>query len=539
VPRADACNALLVYPRFNSNTFCSYEATCDVVGAKYPTGPLGLITVAAMLPPSWSLRLVDCNTEQLRDSDFTWADLVMTGGMLPQQRDTLRIIAAAQSHGKPVVVGGPDATSSPHVYADADFSVLGEAEVVIFEFLQAWAAGAERGVFRAQGAPDIRTSPVPRFDLLKFDQYLYVGVQFTRGCPFNCEFCDIIELYGRVPRGKTNQQILRELDRLYDLGYRGCVDFVDDNLIGSKKRIKEFLPVLTDWLERHDYPFEFTSEATINLADDPQLLQMLKKANFFAIFVGIESPDTDTLIQMQKKQNTRRVFQENIEKIYRAGIFVTAGFVFGFDSEKGSVAPATIQCIEDTSIAVCLTGLLYALPNTQLTRRLFKEGRLHPNHDRVPDDFTDQCTAGLNFDTLRPRQNVRADYRAVIDRIYSPEDYLERVRRVGRQLDCSEKHLQMPLRHIWRDVRSFMRMMWRMGIKNRAMRRHWWRTILDCAFHNPRAFRYVGAMVALYLHLGPFAQFVSRQLTVQIDAIESTTWAPPAAIDVSTRAQAS
>jgi radical SAM superfamily enzyme YgiQ (UPF0313 family) len=538
LPRPATCNALLVYPRFNSNTFCSYEATCDLVGAKYPTGPLGLITVAALLPASWTLKLVDCNTERLEESHLAWADVVLTGGMLPQQRDTLRIIDLAQAHGKPVVVGGPDATSSPHIYAAADFRVLGEAEGVLSEFLQAWAAGVERGQFRANGSPDITTSPVPRFDLLEFDRYLYVGVQFSRGCPFTCEFCDIIELYGRVPRNKTNEQILRELDRLYELGYRGCVDFVDDNLIGNKKRVKEFLPALKTWLEWRDYPFEFTSEATINLADDPQLLQMMKETNFFAIFVGIESPDPDTLVHMQKKQNTRRVFQENIEKIYRSGIFVTAGFVFGFDSEKGAAAAATIQCIEDTSIPVCLTGLLYALPNTQLTRRLSREGRLHPDHDRVTEDgFLDQCTFGLNFDTVRPRQDILADYRAVLDRIYSPEDYLERVRRVGRQLDCSKKRLRMPARHIWRDVRSFARMVWKMGVRDAEVRRHWWRTVLDCALHNPRAFRYVGAMIALYLHLGPFAKFVSNRLTTQIEAIESKQWAPPAPVVVPAAAE--
>jgi len=268
------------------------------------------------------------------------------------------------------------------------------------------------------------------------------------------------------------------------------------------------------------------------------LLLALKETNFFAIFVGIESPDPDTLVQMQKKQNTRRVFQENIEKIYQAGIFVTAGFVFGFDSEKASAGPAAIQCIEDTSIAVCLTGLLYALPNTQLTRRLSKEGRLHPDHDRIPEHgFLDQCTFGLNFETIRPRQDILSDYRAVLDRIYSPADYLERVRRVGRQLDCSKKRLKMPLRHVWRDVRSFSRMVWRMGIKDAEMRPHWWRTVLDCAFHNPRAFRYVGAMIALYLHLGPFARFVSQRLTLQIDALESKTWVPPVPREMAPAAQ--
>jgi radical SAM superfamily enzyme YgiQ (UPF0313 family) len=504
-----------VYPRFNPHSFWNYQATCDLVGAKYPATPLGLITLAALLPASWTLKLVDCNVESLDDRDLAWADLVLTGGMLPQQRTTLALIDRAHAHGKPVVVGGPDATSSPHVYAAADFRVLGEAEDIVGEFLEAWAAGASDGVFVAKGFPDVARSPVPRFDLLSFDRYVHVGVQFSRGCPFNCEFCDIIELYGRVPRTKTDDQMLRELDTLHALGYRGHVDFVDDNLIGNKRRVKEFLARLGRWQERRRWPFEFSTEATINLADDPELLRLMQETNFFAVFVGIESPDTDTLIHMQKRQNTRRVLQASVEKIHAAGIFVNGGFILGFDTERDGVAEGMIRCVEDTAIPVCMIGLLYALPNTQLARRLLKEERLHPNHDRVTsDDDADQCTAGLNFETIRPRARVLADYQIVLDAIYEPSAYFSRVRRVGRRLDCSRKRLRMPPRHLWRDLRSFARMAWRMGVGDAAIRRQWWRTFIDCALHNPRALRYVGAMMALYLHMGPFARFVSRILTV-------------------------
>src|SRR5919204_2394811 len=516
--RPSSCHALLVYPRFNQNSFWNYQATCDLVGAKYPAPPLGLITVAALLPSSWTVRLVDCNAEPLTPTDLAWADVVLTGGMLPQQRNALRVVAAAHRAGKPVVVGGPDVTSSPHVYAEADFRVLGEAEGVIDEFLRAWADGADGGIFQASGFPDVTASPVPRFDLLRFDNYLHVGVQFSRGCPFNCEFCDIIELYGRVPRTKTDLQMLREVETLYRLGYRGHVDFVDDNFIGNKRRVKEFLPLLRQWLDEHGHPFEFTTEATINLADDPRLLELMQQTNFFAIFVGIESPDTDTLLQMQKPQNTRRVLQDSVEKIYRAGIFVNAGFIFGFDSEKASVAPGMIDCIEATAIPVCMTGLLYALPNTQLTRRLLKEGRLYPNHDRaLTDDDADQCTSGLNFLPCRPRHEILADYRAVLQHIYEPGRYFARVARVGRLLDCSVRRFRMPVSHMLRDLRSFVRMAWRMGVKNRAVRPHWWRTVVGVACRNPRALRYVGAMVALYLHLGPFAKFVTDRLTLELN----------------------
>ena len=230
---------------------------------------------------------------------------------------------------------------SPHLYQAANFRVLGEAEGIIDKFVEAWEAGAREGLFEAEKFQiDVTKSPVPRFDLLKFDDYLHIGVQFSRGCPFTCEFCDIIELYGRVPRAKTNAQMLAELDQLYRLGYRGYVDFVDDNLIGNKKAVKAFLPALANWLEARDYPFKFTTEASLNLADDAEFLVLINRANFVGVFVGIENPDTATLIAMRKKQNTRRNIAQSIHKIYAAGLFVTAGFIVGFVLADSGSTPA-------------------------------------------------------------------------------------------------------------------------------------------------------------------------------------------------------
>jgi radical SAM superfamily enzyme YgiQ (UPF0313 family) len=271
-------------------------------------------------------------------------------------------------HGKPVCAGGPDVSSSPHLYAEADFRVIGEAEHIMADFVDAWERGERSGVFTAEKFNiDVTQSPLPRFDLLKFEHYLYIGVQYSRGCPFTCEFCDIIELYGRVPRTKTNAQILSELQALYDLGHRGHVDFVDDNLIGNKKNLRAFMPELRAWQETHNYPFEFSTEASINLADDNELLQAMKDSNFVTVFVGIESPDPDTLVQARKKQNTKRNIPECVHKIYSYGMIVTAGFIIGFDSERGSVAASIIECIEECAIPVCMVGLLYAMPGTQLT----------------------------------------------------------------------------------------------------------------------------------------------------------------------------
>ena len=264
------------------------------------------------------------------------------------------------------------------------------------------------------------TTSIPRFDLLKMEYYEYIGVQFSRGCPFNCEFCDIIELYGRVPRTKTNEQILAELDALLRLGYRGHVDFVDDNLIGNKKSLKRFLPLLKQWQKEHGYPFKFSTEASINLSDDRELLRMLREANFLMIFVGIESPNTDTLILMQKKQNTRRSLAESIHRIYGAGIIVIGGFVMGFDDETDGVTQSMIECINATSIPLSVVGLLIALPNTQLSRRLEKEGRLFRHYEVVKVDDDYQCSMSLNFTPLRPRRDILADYSRVLQTDLQP-----------------------------------------------------------------------------------------------------------------------
>jgi radical SAM superfamily enzyme YgiQ (UPF0313 family) len=510
-------NALLVFPKFNPNSFWNLQAVCDIWGARCPAPPLGLITVAALLPPSWNLRLVNRNAEELTDADLAWADLVMTGGMLPQQDDALEIIELCRRRGKPVAIGGPDAMSSPDTYRHADFLVLGEAEGLIDQFVAAWSAGAEGGVFEGvKFQADVTASPTPRFDLLKFEHYLYVGVQFSRGCPFNCEFCDIIELYGRVPRAKTNEQMLTELDTLYRLGHRGHVDFVDDNLIGNKKALKRFLPALQAWQKQRGYPFQFSTEASMNLADDAELLRMLREANFFLVFVGIESPDTATLISMQKKQNTRRSLADSVHRIYQAGMVVIAGFIVGFDSEGGSVADTMVDCIEATSIPVAMVGLLTALPNTQLTRRLKKEGRLLP----IEHGKGDQCSAGLNFVTLRPRRDVLADFRAVLVSIYDPDAYFQRVRVLGRMLDRPALPGRFSLTMTWRELKGLARLIRRVTFRRTDLGAHFWGAVIDCLRHKPRNLEFVLAMIAFYLHLGTFAQFLIEDLDRQIESLD-------------------
>jgi radical SAM superfamily enzyme YgiQ (UPF0313 family) len=522
---SQACNVLLVYPRFDNPSFWDLTAVCEIVGRRRINPPLGLITVAALLPPEWTVRLIDRNAEELTDSDLAWADLVMTGGMLPQQPDTLRVVDLCNARDKPVAVGGPDVMSSPHAYDKADIRVIGEAEGLMGEFVRAWNAGQRRGVFEAEKfKTDVTTSPAPRFDLLKLDYYVDMSVQFSRGCPFTCEFCDIIELYGRVPRTKTTEQMLAELDALYALGHAGNVLFVDDNLIGNKKAVKGFLPHLCEWQKRHGYPFTFSTQASINMADDDALLALMREANFTMVFIGIETSDDDALVTAQKKQNTRRNLAACIHKIHESGMTVAAGFIIGFDGEKNSLAEDMVACIEATDIPLCMVGLLTALPQTQLTRRLRGEGRLLADPDTSLFDAAqggDQCTAGLNFETSRPRRDILNDYRAVLERTYEPAAYFERVRRLGWQLVPPSAKAKWRPKAAVNDLRTVGRFLWRVLTRHPELIRPLCSTIADCTMHNPAALKQVVTQMIVYLHAGPFARYVVAQLDIQLAKLDA------------------
>ena len=523
---------LLVYPKFVPNSFWGYTEACKIVGARYPAAPLGLITVAALLPQTWEFKLVNCNTEELNDADIDWADMVMTGGMLNQQPDCLRLIDRCHEHRKPVVVGGPDVTSSPHVYAAADFQVLGEAEDIIKDFIAAWERGDRSGIFNAEKFQvDVTKTPMPRFDLLDLSHYLYICVQYSRGCPFTCEFCDIIELYGRKPRTKSNDQILAELQALYDLGYRGHVDFVDDNLIGNKKALRIFLPMLKAWQEAHGYPFEFSTEASINLSDDDELMQAMKDANFWLVFIGIESPDPETLVQMRKKQNTRRNIAESVHRIYSYGMAVTAGFIIGFDSEKAKVGESMAAFVDDCAVPVAMVGLLYALPGTQLTRRLEKEGRLYQGHDVMHEDRAgDQCSIGINFEPVRPLREILTDYKAVVDTVFAPENFARRLERLATMLDRSDRR-NTPVAGDRRGAVSDVEMVRTIINAVPGTREVFWNTFKTVARSNPHALRYIMILMSLYMHLGPFSKRVSAEIDrriAEIDAAESRGTAAPA-----------
>ena len=506
--------ALLLHPEFSSRGFWNYRAVCRLVGAKYPASPLGLITMAALLPAEWDLRLIDLNTAPLRDRDIDWADLVFMGAMLPQQSRLLNLVDRVHSRGKKVVIGGPDPTSQPDVYESADYLVLGEAERSLTPFLNDLEKGVPAGIYEPDGLPSMSETPVPRFDLLDFENYLMVGVQFSRGCPFNCEFCDIIELYGRRPRTKSPRQIVAELEALYAQGYRGHVDFVDDNFIGHKRQAKEILRAVKEWSVEHAHPFFFSTEASINLADDDELLALMQDLDFRYVFVGIESTDKRVLASAQKQQNLNRDIVTDLKKIYRHGIVVNGGFILGFDQESSACADGMIEVIERGNIVMAMVGLLFALPNTQLRRRLQREGRLLDVTATVRQDVErgenqiDQAASGLNFITKRPRAEVLKDFLRVIDETYSAKNYFDRCLRLSKELEINPR-----FKPTWRTklgyAGAFLKLAVRLGLRPSTCY-YFWRNLFAVLFTNPAAAETVVNLMAMYLHFGPQAKFITR-----------------------------
>ncbi|MBT8378147.1 MAG: B12-binding domain-containing radical SAM protein [Ignavibacteria bacterium] len=511
---------LLIHPKFSPYSFWNFVDVSKIVGAKYLAAPLGLMTVAALLPQEWEIKLIDTNVEPLLDEHFEWADLVFTGGMLPQQIGILDIITLSHQRNKPVVVGGPDPTSQPNLYQSADYLVLGEGEITIPMLLNDLEKGCKSGEHVSSDLADMTKAVVPRFDLIKFNNYLHLNIQFTRGCPFNCEFCDVIELYGRKPRSKTPEQIIKELQSLYDLDYRGHVDIVDDNFIGNKKNVKTILQVIKGWSEINNYPFYYGIETSINLADDDELLQMMKDVDFRLVFIGIETPEDDVLEKANKKINMNRSIIEATRKISSYGIIVNAGFIIGFDNEGDQTAQKMIDCIQASGICVAMFGLMYALPNTQLTKRLKLEGRLFNEFSIFTDNKTqiDQSSSGLNFATLRPRIDILRDFVDVLEYIYKPEHYYERIIRTCLNLKIDYKHKHSFIK-ILKNLRSFIRITNQVGF-NRVTGKLYWKMLFCCFLKNPTALEWGISLSAMFIHFYKHSKFIIKLTNQQINFIK-------------------
>jgi radical SAM superfamily enzyme YgiQ (UPF0313 family) len=411
---------LFVYPWF-PNTYWSFRYALSILGKRSFFPPLGLMTISAMLPKDWERRLVDMNVQPLTDADLKWADAVFLSAMHVQRESLQQVITRAKRHGKRVVVGGPYASICPELLTEADHVFVGEAENIFPQFLKDLERGEAKQLYDATERPSLTAVPIPDFSLPDLSRYKIMPLQYSRGCPFNCEFCDIIEIYGRVPRTKSNHQLLAELDALLNIGWRGTVFIVDDNFIGNKKSVKLLMPDIVRWSEEHGYPFSFLTEASVNLADDEELLHMMTRAGFNRVFVGIETPVEESLKSAQKGQNTRRDLLESINKIQRAGMEVMAGFIVGFDEDPEDIFQRQISFIRDSAVPLSFVGMLSAIPQTQLWRRLEREGRL------LGFDHTGNVNdCEINFIPKMDPARLVKGYQSILRTIYNPEEYYRR-----------------------------------------------------------------------------------------------------------------
>lgn len=418
---------LFVNPEF-PDTYWSFRHALSFDGKRSAYPPLGLLTVAAMLPQSWEKCVVDMEVRKLKKAHIEWADMVFVTAMLVQKDALNRVVQRCKALGKRVVVGGPYVSTSAEKLPDADHIFVGEAETTLPQFIADLERGKAEPVYRAAERPPLSLTPVPDFRLADLNRYAAMSIQYSRGCPFQCEFCDIIEIYGRVPRTKSNQQVLAELDALKSNGWQGTVFIVDDNFIGNKKNVKQLLPDLVDWQKRNGQPFSLLTEASVNLADDESLLATMREAGFHRVFLGIETPVAESLKEAQKSQNRGNLL-DSVKKIQSYGMEVMGGFIVGFDHDPEDIFQRQISFIRESGIPLAMVGLLTALPDTQLWRRLKKEGRL------IAESCGNNTSDSLNFVPRMDPARLVAGYRSILENIYSSGEYyrrsLECLRRVS------------------------------------------------------------------------------------------------------------
>ncbi len=479
---------LLIYPEF-PDTFWSFKHALKFIRRRASLPPLGLLTVAALLPPEWEVRLVDMNVGPLTDRDLAWADLVCIGAMIAQRGPTEAVIARCRAAGRTIVAGGPLFTSAHAEFPDVDHFVLNEAELTLPEFLRDFARGAARRVYASAEFADIRSSPVPRWELADLQRYASLSLQFSRGCPFDCEFCDVTAKFGHRPRTKSAAQVIAELERIAAGGWRGQVFFVDDNLIGNKRGLKtELLPALARWQRERGRRFPFYSEASINLADDEELMRLMVDAGFDSVFIGIETPDAAALLECNKRQNQGRNLIADVKRIQRAGLQVQGGFIVGFDHDAPGIFARQVEFIQRSGIVTAMVGLLNALPDTKLHARLQREGRL------VGSSSGDNVDGTMNFHPRMPVAQLVEGYRAILRGIYAPRPYYARIRTFLREYRRPKISAPLSWRHgvalAWSSVR--------LGVVGRE-RVHYWRLLAWTLFHRP-ALLQLAVTFAIYGH---------------------------------------
>ncbi len=495
--------ALLINPPI-PRSFWSLEESCWVDGTKVLAPPLGLITMAALLPSDWDLRVLDLNARPMPRDAWRWADLVMITGMLVQREGLLALVREAKARGKTVVVGGPYVTSLPQevLNAGADFLFQGEAENTMPPFLAALEAGKTQGIFQEDAKPKMTDSPVPRFDLLPLEDYSVMSIQTSRGCPYDCEFCDVVHLYGRKPRYKKPEQVLSELAALYRLGWRHEVFISDDNFIGNRQHALAILDQLIPWMRSHGEPFGFWTQASVNLGQDQEMIDRMTAANFSFVFVGVESTDAKALGLSRKYHNLRNPLAESLENLNKTGLSVVASFIIGFDGEEKGAGERICDFVEEGNIPMVMVNLLQAVPQTSLWRRLQEEGRLLEG-----STDSDIASRGMNFIPTRAAGEIMEEYLQATERLYEPSAYLQRafqailhMRPTRRALGQDEKKGQtipttpLDLRQKVsrsKELVNLLRLIWRQGIRP-PYRWQFWRQLMGVIQKNPsRKIRYL------------------------------------------------
>ena len=472
---------LLLYPQFPSDTFWGFRHALSFIGKKATIPPLGLLTVASMLSKEWEVKLVDLNVQTLRDNDLRWPDFVFISAMVIQKEFVREIVRRAKALKKRIVAGGPLFTTFPEEFSqDIDHLILGEAEDSLPLFLEDLKKEKLKKVYKSETWPDINKTPPPCWELIDRSKYASMGIQLSRGCPFNCEFCNIALLNGRMPRVKNKEQILNELEVLCQTGWRGDVFFVDDNFIGNKTRLKEeILPEIARWQEEKNRPFVFSTQVSINLADDKDLAELMARAGFYKVFVGIESPQEESLKECGKFQNANRNLLESVKTLQRLGLQVEAGFILGFDKDAPSVFDKMVSFIQKSGIATAMVGLLQVPPKTRLWERMKREGRLRSQSSGNNTD----CS--INFIPKMDADSLILGYKRVLSRIYSPKYYYERARVFLKEYNGKKRGGAQGFS--FSRLSAFVKSIWILGVKEKG-RVYYWRLFFWAAFKKPGLF---------------------------------------------------
>jgi len=484
-------NVLLIYPEI-PDTFWSFKHALKFIRKKAASPPLGLLTVASMLPSGWTKRLVDINVRKLTNEDLAWADYALISAMTVQRDSAYKTIAQCKEAGLRVIAGGPLFTTEYEQFEAVDHFVLNEAELTLPAFLEDLAQGCAKRVYATSDFADIRKTPAPMWELAHFRDYASMSIQFSRGCPFNCDFCNVTALFGHRPRTKSATQMIAELESLYHLGWRSGIFFVDDNLIGNKRHLRtDLLPALIEW-RKNKKGVPFGTEVSINLADDEQLIQMMVKAGFDTVFIGIETPNEDSLAECSKKQNMNRDLVEDVKRIQRAGLQVQGGFILGFDNDSTLTFRRLTDFIQKSGIVTAMVGLLQAPPGTKLYERLKQAGRLL---DRISGDNVDGTT---NIIPAMSLDALRNGYKDVLQHIYSPEVYYQRVKTFLREYRPPQIKVPLNFHHVSANIHALIRSIFRLGIMGKE-RFPYWKLFLWTLARRPRAFP-LAITLAIYGH---------------------------------------